>query len=120
MRGIVVVASWLAGMLWTAAFHTYLHQVAIPLLPVASPAMRRRSSAARCSTTPSTSRIAGIVKAFSDGDWVEVDGNAGTVRRVERSQGHSVGLSAGQRGHLSIPLLLHGGWLPGVHPGGIR
>jgi signal transduction histidine kinase len=37
MRGIVVVASWLAGMLWTAAFHTYFHQVAIPLLPVVSP-----------------------------------------------------------------------------------
>ncbi len=45
MLGIVVVASWLAGMLWTAAFHTYLHQVAIPLLPVVSrgeaPSFRR-------------------------------------------------------------------------------
>jgi len=33
---------------------------------------------------PCVAGIAGIVKAFSDGDWVEVDGSAGTVRRVER------------------------------------
>jgi len=32
---------------------------------------------------PCAAGIAGIVKAFSDGDWVEVDGSAGTVRRVE-------------------------------------
>ncbi len=35
--GVVVIASWLAGMAWTAVFHTYLHQVVIPLLPVVSP-----------------------------------------------------------------------------------
>jgi two-component sensor histidine kinase len=35
--GLMVLASWLAAMVWTAVFHTYLHQVAIPLLPVVSP-----------------------------------------------------------------------------------
>lgn len=35
--GVVVLTSWVAGMAWTAAFHTYLHEVAIPLLPVVSP-----------------------------------------------------------------------------------
>jgi signal transduction histidine kinase len=35
--GFIVVGSWLAAMVWTAVFHTYLHQVAIPLLPVVSP-----------------------------------------------------------------------------------
>lgn len=33
---------------------------------------------------PCVAGIAGIVNAFSDGDWVEVDGSAGTVRQVER------------------------------------
>lgn len=34
---LVVVASYLGGMLWTAGFHTYLHYVAVPLIPVVSP-----------------------------------------------------------------------------------
>jgi signal transduction histidine kinase len=35
--GLVVLGSWVAAMVWTATFHTYLHQVAIPSLPVVSP-----------------------------------------------------------------------------------
>jgi signal transduction histidine kinase len=35
--GLVILGSWLAAMVWTATFHTYLHQVAIPLLPTVSP-----------------------------------------------------------------------------------
>lgn len=33
----IALASWVGGMLWTAAFHTYLHNVAIQLIPIVSP-----------------------------------------------------------------------------------
>jgi hypothetical protein len=37
MLSIIAVASWVGGMLWTAAFHTYLHNVAVHLIAVVSP-----------------------------------------------------------------------------------
>ncbi len=37
MLSIIAAASWVGGMLWTAAFHTYLHNVAVHLIGVVSP-----------------------------------------------------------------------------------